>query len=413
MTRLVKTNKRVAYVAFCDFSKAFDKVNRKKLLWQLKDKLDPYIWLSIRNYYEVSVACTFTLANGFSRFFRTTVGVKQGGQMSPDLYGKYTNDMLVLLERSGFVAKIVHIVVGRLGYADDTSIITTTVTKLNAALKIVEDYSVQYDIQINQKKTECLKLGEPVPLDGSVPVQLENEKVIFGGVVINKCNKFKFLGMWVTPNLNNGEHLKKRKGAVMSIMPELNNLGFNNEKLLPEAKGTLVQAFIRPRLLYGTENCNLTEGNIKELIKFEARIIKHSYGLASRTMNGPLISALGIKPLRQAIIERQYSFVMQLVANLHTRELVLLNDLESPIQAQIGDLNINWDDGSDDYARAVEIHDKCHKKLEEMKAMDKIKLNNLDKLSRVTRFLLENRSPENDEALRHLTHSQNRVTDPG
>lgn len=104
---------------------------------------------------------------------------------------------------------------------------------------------------------------------------------------------------------------------------------------------------------------------------------------------------------------------MQLVANLHTRELVLLNDLESPIQAQIGDLNINWDDGSDDYARAVEIHDKCHKKLEEMKAMDKIKLNNLDKLSRVTRFLLENRSPENDEALRHLTHSQNRVTDPG
>ena len=183
--------------------------------------------------------------------------------------------------------------------------------------------------------------------------------------------------------------------------------------MLPLAKGTLLQAFIRPRLLYGVENCNLTDANINELTKFEARIIKHSYGLVSRTMNILLIAALGVKPLKRAIQERQYSFLMQLTANIHTRELILLNDAESPLQPLIGSLDIDWNDDTDDYGRAVEIHSKCQAKLEEMKREDKLDLANLDKISRVTRFLLENRSPSNDDALRYLTHSQNRVHEPG
>ena len=36
-TRILKEKKRFAYIAFCDFSKAFDRVNRSKLLWKLKD----------------------------------------------------------------------------------------------------------------------------------------------------------------------------------------------------------------------------------------------------------------------------------------------------------------------------------------------------------------------------------------
>ena len=300
-TRILKEKKRFAYIAFCDFSKAFDRVNRSKLLWKLKDNTNPYIWLAIKNYFQISYACTYDENLGLSRLFKTTIGVKQGGQWSPDSFCKYIDEVLIRLQRSGLLIKIKRITIGRIGYADDISIIATTIKKLNAALRIVSDYCSQYDIIINQKKTEWMKLGERVPLDGSVPDPLEGEEVIFGGKSIKKVNKFKFLGFWIRPNVSNKEHLKRRKAAAMSVIGQLNSLGLNHDKTDPEGRGTLIQAFVRPRLLYATENCALTKSDVAELVTFEAFIVKHSYGLAGKSMNTPLIAALGITSLERQI----------------------------------------------------------------------------------------------------------------
>ena len=142
--------------------------------------------------------------------------------------------------------------------------------------------------------------------------------------------------------MSNKEHLKKRKAAAMSIIGQLNNLGLNNEKTDPEGRGTLIQAFVRPRLLYATENCALTKSDIAELVTFEAFIVKHSYGLAGKSMNTPLIAALGITSLERQIKERSMSFLMQLTANIHTREIVLLNDENSRLHNTLQKLNIDW-----------------------------------------------------------------------
>lgn len=41
------------YTVAIDASKAFDKVNREKLLSKLRKTLDPHTWIALRNYYAV------------------------------------------------------------------------------------------------------------------------------------------------------------------------------------------------------------------------------------------------------------------------------------------------------------------------------------------------------------------------
>ncbi len=48
----VKNAKSEVYAVFLDFTKAFDKVNRVKLLYTLIKVTNPRIWLLIKNYYQ-------------------------------------------------------------------------------------------------------------------------------------------------------------------------------------------------------------------------------------------------------------------------------------------------------------------------------------------------------------------------
>jgi hypothetical protein len=71
----MKTEKHKA--VFLNFSKAFDKVNRVKLLFTLIKGTNPRIWLLIKNYYQ-NVILHVSGKNGeLSGPFSAVVGVKQ------------------------------------------------------------------------------------------------------------------------------------------------------------------------------------------------------------------------------------------------------------------------------------------------------------------------------------------------
>ncbi len=59
--------------------------------------------------------------NGYySEWFNVTNGVKQGGVLSPTLFGVYIDGMLLQLKDSGIGYHIGDVYCGGLGYADDT-----------------------------------------------------------------------------------------------------------------------------------------------------------------------------------------------------------------------------------------------------------------------------------------------------
>ena len=67
VTRIVRANKTHAYATFCDFSKAFDRVNRRKMMHKLLDHIDDYIWFAVYGYYEVSVVYVLERGKGYSQ----------------------------------------------------------------------------------------------------------------------------------------------------------------------------------------------------------------------------------------------------------------------------------------------------------------------------------------------------------
>ena len=76
-----KLKNKPIFICAIDASKAFDKVNRVKLMHSLISKIDPEIWIILKNYYENSHAfVSNSKQNG--PLFKTCVGVKQGGPLS-------------------------------------------------------------------------------------------------------------------------------------------------------------------------------------------------------------------------------------------------------------------------------------------------------------------------------------------
>ena len=99
--QLANTSKK-GYVIFLDFSKAFDKVCRNKMLGSLKGFLDPLEWYTLMQYYEIgSVRVYIQKAAKTSEFFVTIVGVKQGGQLSPTAFNKHIDLMITKIDDTG------------------------------------------------------------------------------------------------------------------------------------------------------------------------------------------------------------------------------------------------------------------------------------------------------------------------
>ena len=86
----VKKKKTNAYALYLDFSKAFDKVNRTKMLYYLIKEVDPNIWLLVKHYYENLIIHVIGRNGEISEGFHATVGV---GSMSPWLFNKYIDKL--------------------------------------------------------------------------------------------------------------------------------------------------------------------------------------------------------------------------------------------------------------------------------------------------------------------------------
>jgi hypothetical protein len=215
---------------------------------------------------------------------------------------------------------------GCLVYADDTTAITTKAEHMHKVISVVVEYCLKYDIVINEKKTQWMKVGDPVRENAQgrpiVCPACEGEDFKINGSLIEKVDRFKLLGVWTMSNGSNREHVTRRLRAAYAPIPGLNELGLNDPKTAPEIIGTLISTYVRPRLLYGTEAIEMNGQETDDLIKCEARIIKRAMDLPNNCHNSELYEIIGITPPGWAMKKRKISFFMQLIENKITRDLL-------------------------------------------------------------------------------------------
>ena len=153
-----KSRNRSIHVCAIDASKAFDKVNRILMMYKLKSKLTDIIWRTMYEYYRCSQAFVVK-GQEYSSIFKTTIGVKQGGHLSPWLFSIYVEDLLNEIESSSIGTEVYGVKTGVIMFADDLLVICDSKSKMQCILKIIEKYCNKKEIKINGNKTQYIQIG--------------------------------------------------------------------------------------------------------------------------------------------------------------------------------------------------------------------------------------------------------------
>ena len=172
-------------VLLLDASKAFDRIDFIKLFEKLiKRGLSPIIIRLILNMYTCQ---KFQIKwNGvMSDMFDVSNGVRQGGVMSPVLFGIYIDDLLLELKRNGTGCFVGHHFCGAFGYADDIILLCPTLSGLKEMIKICESYAIEHNILFNGTKSKLLIFGR----------EYDNPNVIVNGYKVDVCIKAEYLGI--------------------------------------------------------------------------------------------------------------------------------------------------------------------------------------------------------------------------
>ena len=94
-----------------------------------------------------------------SKQFLLRNGVKQGGVLSPVLFPVYIDNLLKTLKQRNIGCNIGNSYLGVFGYADDLTLLFTSLTGLKEMLNTCEVYAKDYNILFNAKKSKLMYFG--------------------------------------------------------------------------------------------------------------------------------------------------------------------------------------------------------------------------------------------------------------
>jgi hypothetical protein len=321
--KISKLLKKRLYVCAIDASKAFDKVNRLNLWLKLiKNGVKPSIIIAAVNYYSQSLMLVEN-GNEYSNLFQTTLGVKQGGKMSPKFFSVYLDELIRQLEKcaSGLVVGCQKIDV--IVYADDIVLISTNKIGLQEQICIVERYGIQNEISYNPTKTTFMIFNINVTRDaGERRTDMWQGELRLNGITITQVESVKYLGVIVSDDDKNTLHIKKQKKAAYSSLAKLRVLGFISEVMHPSMKGHLYNTYIRPVLYYGLENFNLNATEKLTIKRIEGNIIKNILGIPKKCKSTELFSALKIEQTFVRLNTIKCDFYLRLCLNPFTESIV-------------------------------------------------------------------------------------------
>ena len=110
------------FCTFLDASKAFDRLVHSGLFIKLMERKVPIVFLRIIMAWYQGLSCRVKWGDHFSAWFDITAGVRQGGVLSPDLYGIYVDELVTKLMSLQIGCYYRNIFAAALFYADNSVI---------------------------------------------------------------------------------------------------------------------------------------------------------------------------------------------------------------------------------------------------------------------------------------------------
>jgi hypothetical protein len=277
-------------VCFVDFSKAFDLINRHILFYKLMSSgIHGRVIDTIRDLYKKTCFHVKT-KDGLSQLISDTVGVNQGGNLSPTLFRQYIADLGKYLHRQcGIVVGeeiLTHIL-----WADDLILISDSESGIQKQLDGLFDFCSANHMIVNEMKTKVMHFGP------------KNKVIVkFNGKIIQQVDQYKYLGNIISSITNSrGDIFKenykylsdKGRKATFAMHQKLKPFG----KLPPNILLHVYDALVKPILVYGSEVWGLTKHGTNILDRVFLGFLKKTIRVKISTSNYIVYGETGKVPL--------------------------------------------------------------------------------------------------------------------
>ena len=306
---LAKRKRKNTYACAIDASKAFDKLNRHILWSKMIGKIDDDILASLINYYNHSLAIVIK-ENEASNIFKTELGVKQGGPLSPRLFALYMEDLVAQIESSGHGIQIsnscekVNIIL----YADDIVLVSHSLPELQSMLNITEIYGREHEIKFNPSKTCAIALGCKNP---SRTLYMCDQPIRFE-------ESIKYLGVKISSKLTPTAHIDARKQSALAAANSMRKIGLFSNIVSNSIKTLIYKTYVRPILYYGLAVQTVNKTETKNLQTFEATLVKRIVGVSKYCRTTPLMHALGMERVEDKLAAIKLDLFTRLATNSAT-----------------------------------------------------------------------------------------------
>ena len=190
------------HVGFLDASKAFDRVNRRKLLFKLEQRLVPTYLLRIISDEFTKQLMHIRWGSFHSDSFAIGNGVKQGGTLSPLFFNVYIDELSILLSEQHIGCCVGDAIVNHLSYADDMIIFSPSAKGLQKLLDICFNYGCEYDILYNAAKSKVMYFESR---------KADNARIMtLGGNVLTFVDTYKYLGHVIRNDLDDDADMQAK-----------------------------------------------------------------------------------------------------------------------------------------------------------------------------------------------------------
>ena len=235
------------YVAFIDFSKAFDYIVRD-ILWYKLIKLGVRgkILNVIKSMYQ-NVRSKVKFDQKVSESFQCYLGVRQGESLSPFLFSMYLND----LEDEFYIKGAKCIDVGMLKlfillYADDIVIFSESPEEMQSSLDILNNYCNKWKLKVNIGKTKIMVFRKGGILRRNLKFYFNNEE-------LEIVNKYTYLGIVFTSGGSFSEAQCTLSGQAQKAIFKLKRYLIKFESITVKHTLELFDKLVSPILNYASE----------------------------------------------------------------------------------------------------------------------------------------------------------------
>ena len=347
-----KRNRKKLIVTAIDYSKAYDSIDREKMIKALIDyKLHPNIIDRIAKLYDGDY--TNMIVGEEEIKMKITSGIKQGCPLSTTLFKIITYIILNELEEKGIGFEIDDIILLALFFADDSLLIADSIENAQHNIRILTEASKKFGLNVNENKCKILVFNFETKRKRDEDIETKYAKEIEG---IEIVDSLKYLGVTI---INKYNLFKKHKENTIQAANKLSNLTYGiisksaNKMLIGK---TYWKNIVLPSILQSIGVIPYTNTEINELQKIENGVYRRILGGRKNTPICVLRGEIGSSMMKTRFMEGILVYTRSIITGKNSLVKEILDITRNEDKGKILNTNkITWKHQLTEYLKEANI----------------------------------------------------------